>query len=449
VNSRIPPVPPSPDGTISTMASFTQSNLTQSNRGRGLPTQRSAASIRFTFASAMRADALLLSAILFLQRFLVPFHGTSLHLDLVAIGIILLHQFFYGRLLIQYDRLLWFFLFALAAVASLLLNFEGYMLTAYLQFTIFYAFFTLRRPSNLDRYAETLHTFQFLVMLLSCVAVAQFVAQFVVNGITLSNFYWVFPDNLFAYRIDVRTFGPGIIKSNALFLGEPSSLSQLTALGILIEVMEFGRPKYLLAMTLGFLVAYSGTGAMLLSFLPLAGLRHGKAGLSVLLVIACMLGLAVTGIIDLSAFASRVSEFDTRGTSGYSRFVSPFILAASQFKSVPLLQLLVGSGPGTIKFFAGSWENHWYTGGFAEDWIKILYEYGIIGTLIFICFVVFSFRRSQCPGLVRAALIFAFVFLNGGMNLAIPLCTLTAPKLRGRINAATYGPPRVAASAVG
>jgi hypothetical protein len=445
VNRRIPPVPPLPDGTISTMA-----NLIQSNVDRSIPAQRSTAAIRFTSGSATRADTLLLISALFLQRFNLPFHGTSLHLDLVAIGTILLHQFFSGKLLIQYDRLLGFLLFALAATSSLLLNFEGYMLTGYLQFTVFYALFMLRRPSNLDRYAETLHTFQFLVMLLSCVAVAQFVAQFVVNGTTLSNFYWVFPDYLFAYRIDLRMFGPGIIKSNALFLGEPSSLSQLAALGILIEVMEFGRPKYLLAMALGFLVAYSGTGLMLLSFLPLAGLRHGKAGLSVLLVIAFMLGLAVTGIIDVSAFSSRVSEFDTRGTSGYSRFVSPFILAANQFKSVPLAQLLVGSGPGTIKFFASTWENHWYTGGFAEDWIKILYEYGIIGSFLFICFLVLSFRRSQCPGLVRAAIIFAFIFLEGGLVFAIPLCTLAAPKLRGRINAATrYGPPRVAASTVG
>jgi hypothetical protein len=425
-------------------------SLTHSNRDRGAPTPRSAASIRFTSGSATRADTLLLIAALFLQRFLVPFHGTYLQLDLVAIGTILLHQFFSGRLLIPYDRLLWFLLFALAATSALLLNFEGYMLSGYLQFTVFYALFTLRRPSNLDRYAETLHTFQFLVMLLSCVAVGQFVAQFAVNGTALGNFYGIFPDSLFAYHNYSRTFGPGIIKSNALFLGEPSTLSQLTALGILIEVMEFGRPKYLLAMALGFLVAYSGTGLMLLSFLPLAGLRHGKAGLSVLLVITFMLGLAVTGIIDLSAFSSRVSEFDTRGTSGYSRFVSPFILAANQFKSVPLPQLLVGSGPGTIKFFASTWENHWYTGGFAEDWIKILYEYGTIGTFIFIWFLVFSFRRSQCPGLVRAAIIFAFIFLEGGMILAIPLCTLTAPKLRGRIAAANqYGPPRVAASAVG
>jgi hypothetical protein len=324
------------------------------------------------------------------------------------------------------------------------------MLTGYLQFTLFYALFILRRPSNLDRYTETLHTFQFLVMVLSYVAVAQFVAQFVVNGRALGNFYGIFPNSVFAYQIAPRTFGPGIIKSNALFLGEPSSLSQLTALGILIEVMEFGRPKYLLVMALGFLVAYSGTGLMLLSFLPLAGLRHGKAGLSVLLVIVFVVGLAVTGIIDVSAFSSRASEFDTRGTSGYSRFVSPFILAANQFKSVPLPQLLVGSGPGTIKVFADTWENHWYTGGFAEDWIKILYEYGTIGSFLFICFLAFSFRRSQCPGLVRAAIIFAFVFLEGGMTLAIPLCTLAGPKLRGRINAATgYGPPRVAASAVG
>lgn len=427
-------------------------SLTQSREHRGVPTQPSAASIRLTSArdrSATRADTLLLIAALFLQRFTLPFHGTFLSLNLVAVGAILLNEFVTGKLLIQYDRLLWFLLLTLATTFSLLLNFESWMLTGYLQFTVFYALFTLRRPSNFDRYAETLRTFQFLVMLLSCVAVAQFVAQFVISGIELYNFYWIFPDFIFQYRIDIRTFGPGIIKSNALFLGEPSSLSQLTALGILIEVLQFGRPKYLLTIALGFLMAYSGTGLMLLSFLPLAGLRHGRAGLSVLLVITFVFGLAVTGIIDVSAFSSRAGEFETRGTSGYSRFVSPFILAANEFKTVSLPQLLIGSGPGAIKFFAGNWENHWYAGGFAEDWVKILYEYGIIGTFIFICFVFFSFRRSQCPGLVRAALIFGFVFLNSGMILVIPLCTLTTPKPRGRIDGASRYGPSVAASAAG
>ncbi len=123
-----------------------------------------------------------------------------------------------------------------------------------------------------------------------------------------------------------------IIKSNGIFLAEPSILSQITALGILIEVLEFRRPRYLVVMALGFLVAYSGTGLMLLLlFLPLAGLRHGRAGLSALFVVMFVLGLFATGIIDLSAFTSRVGEFEDTGSSGFERFVAPFWLAAKQF----------------------------------------------------------------------------------------------------------------------
>src|SRR5262249_12784094 len=158
--------------------------------------------------------------------------------------------------------------------------------------------------------------FQFLVMLLSCLGIVQFAAQFVVDGSALMHFYGLVPDLLLSPTLDMGTFGPrtfgsGLIKSNGLFLAEPSSLSQITALGILVEVLEFRRPKCLLVMALGFLVAYSGTGlVLLLVFLPLAGLPSGKSGLSVLLVIIIIVGLFGTGFFDLWVFTSRVGEFD-------------------------------------------------------------------------------------------------------------------------------------------
>ena len=143
-------------------------------------------------------------------------------------------------------------------------------------------------------------------------------------------------------------------------MAEPSIFSQITALGILIEVLEFGRPRYLIVMALGFLVAYSGTGLMLLLiFLPLAALRHGRAGLSALLVVMFVLGLVATGIIDLSAFTSRVGEFEERESSGFARFVAPFWLAAKHFDTASLQALLVGTGPGTVKNFS----ELWYGGG--------------------------------------------------------------------------------------
>ena len=234
--------------------------------------------------SATRIDMALLVSALFLQRFSLPFGHTFLGLELTAIGLILLHQFLSGKLRVQYDRLLWFLAFALTATCSLLLNFKSTMLTAYFQFAVFFSLFTLSRPSTPDQYKRTLQAFQFIVMLLSCLAVAQFAAQFVVNGRELINFYGIFPDFLFglANSGQLNTFGTagnGLIRSNGIFLSEPSGLSQVTALGILIEVLEFRRPRYLIVIALGFLMAYSGTGCvLLLLFLPLAGLRHSRAG---------------------------------------------------------------------------------------------------------------------------------------------------------------------------
>jgi hypothetical protein len=408
--------------------------------------------------SATRTDIALLISALFLQRFAFHFGHTFLGLGLVPIGLILLHQFLHGKLLIQYDRLLWFLALALAATCSLLLNFRSTTLTSFFLFIVLYSLTTLNRPSTLDQYKGTLQAFQFLVMLLSCLGVAQFVAQFVVNGKQLTNFYGIVPDLLLDASHDqasgtIRTFGSGIIKSNGMFLSEPSTLSQITVLGILIEVSEFNRPRCLLVMTLGFLVAYSGTGLMsLLIFLPLAGLRHGRAGLSTLLVVVFIIGLFATGIFHLSVFTSRVDEFNDPRASGFERFVGPLWLAVKHLDTGSLQSLLVGSGPGTVKTFGDTW----YTAT-SPAWFKVFYEYGIIGSFVFVCLLASCLRRSRCRGLVLAAMIFHYLFLTGGIldlsyvTIMIVLCTLHGPEpRRGRsVDSSQYRPSVVAGSVPG
>jgi hypothetical protein len=396
-----------------------------------------------------RVDIALLVSALFLQRFTLPFGNTFLHLDLVAIGIILVYQFLSGKLLIQYDRFLWFLALGFVATCSLLLNFKSTMLTGYSLFLVFYSLFTLSRPSTRDQYKRTLQAFQFLVMLLSWLGVAQFFAQFVVDGNALQNFYWIVPDILTrdptAWWNEPRNFG-GLIKSTGLFLTEPSALSQTTAIGILVEILEFHRPRCLLVMALGFLVAYSGTGLMLLLiFLPLAGLRYGKAGLSALFVVVLILGLFGTGIFHTEVFTARIGEFEETGSSGFVRFVAPILLAAKHFNTAAVQALALGTGPGTAKYFG----ENWYGGGSLAHWLKLFYEYGIIGSFIFCCFFASCFRRSRCPGLLIAVIIFQYLFEQGIPALAIVLCTLNSPEPRrhGIDEASRYEPSVVDRSA--
>jgi hypothetical protein len=419
-------------------------SVSQYTSNRQMPAETSVVPVCPTYKSETGIDVALLVSALFLQRFSFSFRGTFLMLDFVPVAFILLYLFLSGKLLIQYDRLLWFLGIALAATCSLLLNFKSTMLTSYSLFLVLYSLVTLSRPSTPDRYKSTLYAFQFLVMLLSCLAVAQFVAQFVVDGRKLIMFYGMIPDFLLGVfnAGGANTIHPiegsSLLKSNGIFLAEPSNLSQITALGILIEVLEFRRPRYLLAMVLGFLMAYSGVGVMvLLLFLPLAGLRHGRAGLSALFVAMFALGLFATGIIDLSVFLFRADEFQDTHASGFARFVSPLWLTAKHFDTASLQALLVGSGPGTAKTLVDV--DGWYAAN-PSSWLKLLYEYGVIGSFIFVSFCASCLRRSRCSGLVLAALIFIDVFAAGFLTtwfltIMIVLCTLHAPEpRRSRVN---------------
>ena len=87
--------------------------------------EASVASLRQIYKSETRIDIALLVSALFLQRFSLQFGKTFLVLDLVPVAFILLHQFLSGKLLIHYDRLLWFLAVGLAATCSLLLNFKS------------------------------------------------------------------------------------------------------------------------------------------------------------------------------------------------------------------------------------------------------------------------------------------------------------------------------------
>jgi hypothetical protein len=420
----------------------------------------SVSSVRPMRTAEANVNVALLVCALFLQRFSLAFRGTSLSLDFVPVVLILVYQFVSGRLLIQYDRFLWFIVAALAVTGSLLMNFKSTMLSSYFLFIVVYSPFLLFRPSTEEQYKSTLQWFQLLVALLAFLGIAQFAAQLVVDGREIIRFFGIFPEYLFAsYNMgDANTIipitqGASLIKSNGIFLTEPSTLSQITALGILIEVLEFRRAGYLLVLTLGFLVSYSGTGLMtLLLFLPLAGLVYGRAGLPGLVVIIFALGLFVTGIIDVSIFFSRAGEFENTRTSGFQRFVAPFWMAAEHIDTASLPALLLGSGPGTLKHFA----SHLRYGSTTVTWIKLFYEYGLIGSFVFVCFFASCFRRSRCPGLVLAAILFSYVFL-GGQLLGTPflimvmaLCTLSGPEpRRNRTGSRRYRPSLVVGSAAG
>jgi hypothetical protein len=447
---------------IDTVASVSQYRADQQ-----MLAETRAASVCPTYRFETRVDIVLLAFMLFLQRFGLPFFGTRLGFSLVFPVLIFVHQFASGRLFIQYDRLLWFLVFVLAATSSLCLNFErsGTRLTSYGLVVLIYFLFTLRRPSTPDQYKGTLQGFQSLVLILSCLAILQIPAQFIVDPRKLMMFFGIFPDSILPVNGEggrsgsiVNTMGTlsaagGVLKSNGIFLAEASDMSQIAALGILIEILEFRRPRYLIMLTLGFLLAYSGTGIMILLFsLPLAFLADRKAQPPAMLVGLFAFGLLAAGVINLSTFTSRIGEFQENGSSGFIRFTSSFLIAAEYFPTASPLQLLLGNGPGE-----GAAVLDRVMIGSAACWLNWIYLYGLIGAFLFTCFMASCFQGSRCSKPLIITLIFHYLFTGGAVAsttvqiIMVVLCTMNGPEpRRGRIDEASrYGPALVAGSASG
>jgi len=321
------------------------------------------------------------------------------------------------------------------------LNFNRAMLTSYGLFLVIYFLFTLNHFSTEEQYKSTLQGFQMLVLILSCLAIAQFPAQLVLDGRKLIMFYGILPDFLLALPFDsgggwntigtISVGGSSLIKSNGIFLVEPATMSQMAALAILIEVVEFGRPRYLILLTLALLLAYSGTGiSILLLSLPLAVLVNRKAQLPVLLISLFALGLLATGIIHLSAFTSRLGEFEETRASGFIRFISPFWMAADYLKTASPAELLFGRGPGY-----GYVREAFYEGA-SNTWFKLFLEYGLVGVFLFTCFLGSCFRRSRCPRPVIAGLMYLYLLTQNNLLtpsvviIMVVLCTLSGPAPR-------------------
>jgi hypothetical protein len=409
-------------------------STSRSSEADGFVADAPAVSSRFISASerwSSRTDTALLACALFIQRFMLPFPGgKSVSLCILPMVLIFGYQFAANRLLLQYDRLLWFLLLALSATVSLYFNLNKSSLTSYSLFLVEYFFFTLIRPSSRDQYKRTLHSFQCLVFIISCLAILQFPMQLVVDPKKLIMFFGIFPDALLPYHATTNTMGVisatgKLAKSNGIFLAEASSLSQIAAFGILIELIEFRRRWYLIVLMSGFLVAYSGTGvSILLISLPLAFLVTRRAQLPVLLVCLFAAGLFGMGIIHLSAFTERLGEFQDTRASGFIRFVSPFWMAAEYLNTASLSGLLFGNELGH-----GFTPSGFYIAS-GDTWFNLVYEYGLIGTFFFACFLGSCFRRSWCPAPVIVGILFNYLFTGNNLfdpaqlTIMVVLCTL-------------------------
>jgi hypothetical protein len=279
-----------------------------------------------------------------------------------------------------------------------------HLLVLYLPFAV-----SLVRP--LPR-AEVFRVFQLFSIFLAVVGIIQFVVQF--GGIAVFSFLPWMPEDFSVepiFNVVIQIGNTGLYRSNGFFLVEPSVMSQMMALGIIVEMMTLRRLHMLALFGFALVLSVSGTGILVLMVFGICILSRPDI-LSPRLV---GLGLVLGGILALIVFVvledvgralvNRATEVNEERTSGYLRFVTPFLLLSSVFDLYPATAVF-GLGPGASEKLDVGFSYALHT-----PW-KILIEYGFPGMLLWLALVVYAcWRRGEMPIVVPA--LFLYMFTGG------------------------------------
>lgn len=381
---------------------------------------------------AYRALVGVLFASIFLQRFAVPVLDTialNLAVTTAAIALLLAR----GSLLVDGRRLALFLAFAAAVMLSAARNAGEASLASTALLCVVCAPYALSLRASEGMFHACLRAFQTMVLVCAWCGLAQFILQFAIGPAGLFSFADHVPQqfllNGFNTVIPLRWDSP-ILKSNGFFFVEPSTFSQYLALAAVFELLFRGMTARLAVYLIALPTSFSGTGLLLLIvMIPLVLLYRRDfraiAGLGLLGAIA----LATGDFWHLDALLARTGEFGSTDSSAYARFfaggrlIGEFLLSSGA-------DLAFGLGPGAFPLHAKlmPYEVH------DPAWAKVLFEYGLLGTLLFWPMLLAALLAGVPSRWVGAALLIGY-FTFGGMLLdprmqALVLVFCTLPRRR-------------------
>ena len=364
-------------------------------------------------AGALRFSGAVIGGSLLLQRFGVT-SGASF-LDVVApLGLLLGVVFLLGGSLVLHRRrtalfaLMCFLALLSAAVRTLVRGEMGgeASLTSLVQFLALVSFATLTFAVPVDELA-----FYRVVNRWFAVVAAAGVAQFFLQFARLPMFVFAgtLPDAVLIerfYNVAIPILNTGYFKSNGFFLVEPSLLSQTMAMALLIEILALRRPLHLCLFGAALVLSVSGTGwLMIAGFVFTVVLSLGGRGVVVAIATVAVGALALAALAlaspDIYDFlVSRTDEFQTPGSSGHLRFVTPWWFASDALRDSPLTALFgVGAGLSEHPPRPPAYD---YT---VNSVVKLLVEYGVPTLLVFLALFVAGRRTRTQSALVAPALV--------------------------------------------
>jgi hypothetical protein len=217
----------------------------------------------------------------------------------------------------------------------------------------------------------------------------------------------------------VVSYGSDILRSNGLFLLEPSTFSQILVLGFLADFFVRRDWRFTPVYGVAYLMTYAGTGllalviaaaiAIIIAPREAPRLAIFAAAGAVLIAVAALLFPA-----QFAGIAGRANELNATGSSGYARYVSQFSAIEAIWGET---RTLIGYGPGALERAV------FYPQGSGNPAFKLFIDYGFLGVIAFATFFITTLWRGWL------ALIALFLLVNfqlGGGNLLFPPLVILA-----------------------
>lgn len=251
--------------------------------------------------------------------------------------------------------------------------------------------------------------------------ICQFLLQFVAGTAAVFPIETYVPEaarTLGFHNIGPLYWGSPVLKSNGFVMLEPSELSQLCALGLIVELAGKSRALRLALYAGAMIVSYSGTGLIVLAAsLPLLAVLYRRWNLLLPGLVFVGIAALFAGPLHLDVLLNRASEFDSRGSSGFARFVGWRDLFDEQLWNSTSAALF-GHGAGSFFEAAARYSA-------AEmSYSKIIFEFGVLGALLYFAFLFYCVFRTSAPFIVRFAVAVAFL-MNGAYATTVPCVTLS------------------------
>jgi hypothetical protein len=201
------------------------------------------------------------------------------------------------------------------------------------------------------------------------------------------------------------TYGARFVRPNGFFMLEPSYISAMLAIAILVDAAYFRNVKRLFLLTTALVGTVAATGIVLIVFAaPLLILKQPPR------VAIWLMGLALAGLLVLvplgvvGRFTDRLAELNSSQSSGAARLVMP----AQEL-------LVVVANPGFLVTGLGAGNEDPATAGNSWAIVKLAVEYGLVA--MFAYMALFWAGLSRCPNLPLKVGFFVVFHFTGGYLL--------------------------------